>query len=182
MASVVQAFNTMMGNFLDQLRTLFPEETKIAVVQESFASLVSINVRKPMEMFTASLAPYANLVMARDEALFAQPIELPGGLNMSSLWAKEDVDQESRDAMWQFIQFLFTLGTTVQSLPPQLLETIENVAMSCASQMGSEGGSMNIAELSNLLMGGMGNLLGSGGPGLLFGGSDAKKKKKNRKH
>lgn len=186
MTSTVQAFNTAMGNFLEQLSDLFPEETKIAIVRESFSSLASINPRKPMELFTAALAPFQNLVMAKDAALFDQPIELPGGLDMSALWVKEGVDQESRDAIWQYLQLLFMLGTTVQSLPPQLLETIENVAMSCASQFESGGGNMNFGSLSNILMGGLGNILGSGNAGLLSGPSAAtpskSSKKKNRKH
>lgn len=178
MTSTVQAFNTMMGKFLGELSELFPEVTKIAIVQEAFAELVSLNARKPMELFTASLAPYQALVMAKDPALFDQPIELPGGLDMSTLWAKRDVDQASRDAMWQYIQMLFMLGTTVQSLPPQLLATIENVAMSCAAQVGSDG-NMSFEGLSNLLMGGLGNILGSGGPGLLLGDSSKPKKRKH---
>lgn len=185
MTSTVQAFNTMMGNFLDQLHGLFPEETRIAVVRESFASLASINARKPMELFTASLGPFQNLVMAKDAALFDKPINLPGGLDMSALWAKEGVDQESRDAIWQYLQMLFMLGTTVQSLPPQLLATIENVALSCASQFESGEGGMNLAGLSNILMGGLGNIMGSGSSGLLPelpSNKRCKGNRKNRKH
>lgn len=166
MGSTVQAFNSMMSNFLEELRQTFPEEPKIAIVIESFDDLTSINARKPMELFTASLAPHGELVMAKNPDLFGQPIELPGGLDMSKLWAKEDVTQETRDAIWQYIQMLFMLGTTVQNLPPQLLETIESVALNCATQMQTDGGgAMNFGALSNMLMGGLGNMLG-GGAGL----------------
>lgn len=168
MSSTVQAFNTMMSNFLDELRETFPEDSKIAIVIEAFDDLVSINARKPMELFTAALAPYSELVMSKNPALFEQPIELPGGLNMSTLWRKPDVGQETRDAIWQYLQMLFMLGTTVQNLPPPLLETIESVAMSCATQMqaggGAGGGSLDFASLSNMLMGGLGNMMGGGAP------------------
>ena len=163
MSSTIQAFNTMMANFLEELHQTFPEEQKIAIVQEGFQDLSSVNARKPMEVFTATLAPYSELVMAKNPALFDQPIELPGGLNMSALWAKPDVTQETRDAIWQYIQMLFMLGTTVQNLPPQLLDTIESVAMSCATQMQEGGGGLNFSQLSSMLMGGLGSVMGGGG-------------------
>ena len=172
MSTTTQAFNTMMGNFLEELHHTFPEEHKIEVVIESFNDLTSINARKPMELFTASLAPYSELVMAKNPALFDQPIELPGGLDMSKLWAVPDVMQETRDAIWQYIQMLFMLGTTVQNLPAPLLQTIESVAMSCAAQMGGEGGgvgngagSMDFSALSSMLMSGLGSMMGGSGSG-----------------
>lgn len=185
MSSTVQAFNTMLRNFLEDLHQTFPEESKIAVVLEAFDDLARVNVRKPMELFTAALAPHAELVMAKNPALFDQPIELPGGLDMSQLWRKEDVPAETRDAIWQYIHMLFMLGTTVQNLPQPLLETIESVAMSCAAQMKEDGsGQLNVGALSNMLMGGLGNVLGGGGfPGLDGPGatSDRQKRKKHTK-
>lgn len=164
MASTVQAFNSMMANFLEELHQTFPEESKIAIVQEAFSDLASVNARKPMELFTGSLAPYSELVMARNPALFDQPIELPGGLDMSTLWNKPDVSEDTRAAMWQYIQMLFMLGTTVQNLPPQLLDTIESVAASCAGQMQPDSeGNMDLSQLSRMLMGGLGSVMSSGG-------------------
>lgn len=166
MGSTVQAFNSMMANFLEELHETFPEEHKIEVVLEAFNDLTSINARKPMELFTASLMPYQELVMAKNPGLFRQPIELPGGLNMSTLWAKDDVSQETRDAIWQYIQMLFMLGTTVQSLPQPLLDTIESVALSCANQMQNDAGSLDFSSLSRMLMGGIGNIMNHGRPSL----------------
>jgi hypothetical protein len=164
--STVSAFNQMMRNFLEELHATFPEETKVHLVLEAFDDLARINAKKPMELFVASLAPYAALVTAKSAALFDQPIILPGGLDMSSLWSKEDVTSETRDAIWQYIQMLFMLGTTVQNLPPQLLATIESVAMNCATQMQSGDSPVDFASLSGMLMGSLGNMMGSGGGGL----------------
>jgi hypothetical protein len=122
-----------------------------------------------MELFTAALAPHAELVMAKNPALFDQPIKLPGGLDMSELWKVPDVTDATREAIWQYIQMLFMLGTTVQNLPAPLLETIESVAMSCASQMQADGkGDLDFGSLSSMLMGGLGNMMG-GGPGGMGG-------------
>ena len=169
-SSTVVAFNTMMRNFLEELQATFPEEHKVNVVLEAFEDITTINARKPMELFTAALAPYSELVMAKNPQLFDQPITLPGGLDMSKLWKLDNVTQATRDAVWQYLQMLFMLGTTVQNLPAPLLETIESVAMSCATQMKDSGEPLNFGALSNMLMGGLGSMLspggGGGGPGV----------------
>lgn len=165
MGSTVQAFNTLMLEFLNKLCDMFPEDTKVALVRESFDSLADMNPRKPMELFTGTLAPHHVLVMQKNADLFKQDIELPGGLDISKLWAHEDVDDASREAIWQYLQLLLTLGTTVQHLPAHLLETIEGVAMSCATQLGAGGGDMNLSALSNMLMGGLSNIFSAGGGG-----------------
>ena len=163
MSSTISAFNQMLKNFLEELHATFPEEAKVGVVLEAFDDLARINAKKPMELFVAALAPHAALVTAKNPALFDQPIELPGGLDMSMLWAKDDVTPETRAAIWQYVQMLFMLGTTVQNLPPQLLETIETVAMNCATQMQGSDKPMDFGALSSMLMGGLGNVMGSGG-------------------
>ena len=163
MSSTITAFNQMMKNFLEELHATFPEEAKVGVVVEAFDDLARINAKKPMELFVAALAPHAAFVTAKNPALFDQPIELPGGLDMSMLWAKEDVPPATRDAIWQYIQMLFMLGTTVQNLPPQLLATIESVAMNCAEQMQASDQPMDFGSLSSMLMGGLGNVMGGGG-------------------
>jgi len=158
----------MMRNFLEELEQTFPEEDKVGLVTEAFDELVRINAKKPMELFVAALAPHAALVTSKDPALFNQPIRLPGGLDMSVLWAKPDVDQATRDAIWSYLQMLFMLGTTVEQLPPQLLQAIESVAMNCATQM-QDPQNVDFAGLSQMLMGGLGSVLGGAGAGALGG-------------
>lgn len=156
----VASFNTLLTQFLDELRTSFPEETGLALAAESVADLCKINVRKPMELFVAALTPHAALVTSKNPDLFNQDLQLPAGLDIRSLWAKEDVPEETRNAIWSYVQMLFMLGTTVINLPPELLATIESVAQTCAAQMAEGGGGgMNFADLSQMLMGGLGSAL-----------------------
>ena len=63
---------------------------------------------------------------------------------------------------------LFMLGQTVSQLPPQLLQAIESVAMNCATQM-QDPENVDFAGLSQMLMGGLGSVLGGGGAGALGG-------------
>lgn len=167
--STVQAFNTMLKNFLEELADVFPEETQIKLFLEGLDPLVALTPRAPMDMFVDALAPHTGLAMAKDPALFDK-LQFPGGIDFARLW-KTDISDNTREAIWQYINMLFLLGTTVRSMPPQMLEGIETVAKNCADQIQS--GQMDFSSLGSMLMnGGLGNLGALGGLGDLMGGGD----------
>lgn len=156
--STVQAFNTMLKNFLEELADVFPEETQIRVFLDSFDALAALNPRGPLDMFVEALQPHAQLAMAKDAALFDR-LAFPGGIDFARLW-KTDISDNTREAIWQYINLLLMLGTTVHSMPPQMLESIESVAKSCADQM--QDGELDFTKLGGMLMGSLGALGGSG--------------------
>jgi hypothetical protein len=160
--STVQAFNTMLKNFLEELAEVFPEETQIAVFLEGFDSLTAINARAPMDMFVESLAPHSALAMAKNPELF-EKIKFPGGIDFGKLW-QSDISDNTRDAIWQYINLLFLLGSTVRSMPVEMLQGIESVAQSCAEKI--ENGQLDFSALGSMLMGGA---LGGGGLGGALG-------------
>ena len=158
----MQAFNTMLKNFLEELADVFPEEAQIRVFLDGFDAFVAINARAPMDLLVGSLTPHSGLVMAKDPALFDQ-LKF-GGIDFKKLWAA-DISDNTREAIWQYINLLFVLGTTVRSMPPQMLQGIESMAESCAAQL--ESGQLDLSALGGLLGGGGGgglaDLLGGGG-------------------
>lgn len=161
----------MMQQFLDKLAVAFPEESKILVVKTCFEEAVTMNVRKPMELFVAALQPYSEYVINKDARLFDKPIELPGGLDMAKLWALPDVHPDTRDAIFNYIQTLFTMGTMVIAIPPNLMENLESVAQGFASQIQQGGGNLDTGSMASLLgemmgSGAMGNMLSMLGPGI----------------
>ena len=176
--STVQAFNTMLKSFLEELVSVFPEETRVSTFLESFDTLVELDARKPLQLFVAAITPHAQLAMAKDPALFDH-LEFPGGIDFKRMWAA-DISDATREAIWQHINLLFLLGTTVQAMPPEMLESIETVAKNCADQV--QNGQLDFTSLGNMLMsngglgglGGLGSLGGLGGLGSLaaLAGSD----------
>lgn len=160
--SIPQAFNTMMKNFLEELADVFPEETHIRVFLDGFDALAAISPRSPMDMFVESLTPHTDLVMARDAELF-QRLEFPGGIDFGKLW-KSDISDNTREAIWQYITLLFTMGTTVRNAPPEFVQCIETMAHSLSAKM--ESGELDFASLGSMLLGGG---MGAGGPAGLAG-------------
>jgi hypothetical protein len=164
--TTVQAFNTMLKNFLEELVDVFPEETQIKAFLDGFDGLTALNARAPLDMFIGSLAPHTDLAMAKNPELFAK-LEFPGGIDFGKLWAS-DISDNTREAIWQYINLLFLLGTTVRSMPPEMLQGIESVAQNCADQIQS--GQLDFSALGGMLMnGGLGNLGGLGDLGALAG-------------
>lgn len=164
--STVQAFNTMLKNFLEELADVFPEETQIRLFLDGFDALSALNPRGPLDMFVESLQPHAALAMAKDPALFDKLV-FPGGIDFARLW-KTDITDNTREAIWQYINLLLMLGTTVHSMPAEMLQSIESIAKNCADQM--QDGQLDFSKLGSMLMGGLGdNLGGAGGLGALAG-------------
>ena len=155
--STIQAFNGMLKTFMEELSAVFPEEVQLNLFVQGFDSLVALDPNKPLDLFVGSVAPHSDLVMAKDPALF-QHLKLPGGVDFAAMW-NSDISDATRDAIWQHINLLFLLGTTVKSMPPEVLESIETVAKNCAEQV--QNGQLDFSALTGMLMnGGLANLGG----------------------
>lgn len=157
--STVDAFNTLLMNFLTELAQTFPEEPGLKVGVIGAEMLSTSDPARPLAMFMETFGPHSDLIMARDPSLFDQSIDLGGHVDLSALWKKPDLSDGTRDALWQYINTLFMLGSTVQSMPAELLTTIESVAKQCADEMQASGGGMDVAGLQSMLMSSMSSIM-----------------------
>ncbi len=163
MASV-SAFTQMMGQFLTELRSTFPEETKLKVYESHFDMMKKMNARKIVEVFMESVRPYQDKIMAQDEKFLlnnADKISFLNDLNITRWWTA-DVSDNTKNAIWQYLKTLLTLGNLIVSIPTDTLKQIEGFAEKAAESMqqgeGGEGGGGQM-DLSGL-MGMMNGLLG----------------------
>jgi hypothetical protein len=152
MSTSIQSFNAMLKSFLQQLAETFPEEKDIAVFSSMFDDLVRTNVKKPLDLFMDTLSPYADMVMQKNDALFEQPLKLGGSLDLSKIWNTPDLSDSSKAAIWGHIHTLFLLGSTVRSLPPGLLESIDSLAQSCATKI--KNGDADFSQVTKELLNG----------------------------
>lgn len=154
--STVQAFNGLLKSFMEELARVFPGETQIGTFLAGFDTLVALSPRGPLDMFMDALEPHAQLVAARDPALFER-LRLPGGIDFGRMWNEDGVTDGTREAIWSYLESLVILGTTVRGLPEDMLRGIESLAKSCAEQM--ESGGLDLSSLGSMLMNGaLGNL------------------------
>jgi len=80
--------------------------------------------------------PHADLIMAKDPSLF-DVCEIPmitgGDFDMAKEW--KDLEEDNREAIWNYIQQLFLTGTTILSMSGELLSSIEQLANGCMKKV-----------------------------------------------
>ena len=158
--SSVTAFNDMMSQFLMELHKTFPEEKGLKKYISAFELLKETQPKKIVESFMENIAPYADKVSARDESFFLKDsttIEFLKPLNITTCWP--NASDGTKSAIWQYIQTLYMLGTTITSIPPDTLAMIESVAKQCADKMQDEGGDINEAQLMKSMQGLLGGMM-----------------------
>lgn len=154
--SSLDAFNDMMGQFLNELVLTFPEEKSIQKFQAGFSVARAATPRVTLEGFMQSVGPHSAKLMAKDESFFlenAKDIDFLKEINLHKVWTPE-TSPATKAAIWQYMQTLHILGVTLSMFPPETLEAIENAAKKCA-----ESGAFDPAAMQGLMAG----LMGGGG-------------------
>ena len=156
MASV-GAFTEMMDQFLDELLKTFPEETGLKKYQSTFDLMKKANPRKCVEVFMNSARQFQNQIMAKNEKFFLEnSVEFLDALNIKKWWSGE-LSDGTKGAIWQYLQTLMILGTTITSIDADTLGAIEGIAEKMAKGSGGEGGAPDLSALQGL-MGALGNM------------------------
>ena len=159
----VSSWCEMMDNFLSELTKTFPNEPGVKKYKTSYELVRKANPRKCIESYMAACSNYNQQIMNKDESFFVEHGETIGflkDLNIKKHWQDPELSQVTRDAIWQYIQTLYILGTTITSFPPEALGMIENVAQQCAETMQGDGQD-NSKMMSNMtgLFSSIGNML-----------------------
>jgi len=151
----VTAFNDMMDSFIVELMRTFPEEKGIKKYHASFDILRKTNPRKCVESFMTAIAPYSQNINAKDDSFLSQDVDFLNDINIKKYWTP-DLSPGTKDAIWQYIQTLYMLGTTITAIPGDTLSMIEKMAEQCAGQMQDGDGQLD----EKALMGAMSGLFG----------------------
>lgn len=160
MASV-SAFNDLMEQFLGELSKTFPEEKGVKKFQNSFDLMKKANPKKCVEIYMNGISPYNQKITNKDETFFtedASNIEGISDLNIQKYW-NDDLSENTKNAIWQYLQTLYMLGTTIVSIPQETLDMIESVAKQCADKIQSGDGEMDEAALMNTMSSLFGGLM-----------------------
>jgi len=158
----VSAWNDMMDQFITELEKTFPEEKSIKKYHTSFDLLRKSNPRKCVDAYMAEVGPYQEKIMAKDESFFLDgscKSDFLKELKLNKYWTPE-LSQNTKDAIWQYLQTLYILGTTISIIPPDAMNMIEDVAAKCANNI-QNGGQIDEKALTGLFSS-LGGMLGQG--------------------
>tara|TARA_B110000285_G_C15141855_1_gene631331 strand:- start:6964 stop:7434 length:471 start_codon:yes stop_codon:yes gene_type:complete len=154
MASV-GAFNDMLTQFLSELTQTFPEEKGIKKYESAFDLLRKSNPRKVVQNFMATAGPLQDRIMAKDDGVITDGVlKSLDELNIHKHWSV--CSDGTKNAIWQYIQTLLMLGTTITALPESTLSAIESIAEKTAGQLSS--GEQSEEGLMKMFSGLLGNL------------------------
>lgn len=155
----IGAFNDMLEQFLTELMTTFPEEKSIKKYHAGFDVLRKSNPKKVVEGFMTTIGPHTQKIMNKDESILDDNLDILEELSIKKHW-KNDISDNTKGAIWQYLQTLYMLGTTITSIPEDTLNMIEGVAKQCADNMKSgEHGQLNESNLMDAMSGLFGNML-----------------------
>jgi hypothetical protein len=149
--STITGFNDMMEQFLEELVQTFPEEPAMKKYRNAFEILRKSNARSCMENFMMNISPYSKQVMAKDASFFMNNPEVFKDFKLATIWT-DDLSENTKNAIWQYLQTLYILGNTISALPENTLNMIEKIAKQCAGEMNA--GAID----TSALMAGMSNM------------------------
>ena len=160
----ISAWTDMMFQFLDELISTFPEEKAMKKYKTAFELVKKSNPRKCVESYMAAIAPFQEQIMAKNEDFFLESTNPDAtgflkDLNIKEHWTNE-LSSNTKDAIWQYLQTLYILGTTITMIPQEALNMIESVASNCADNM-KDGGQLDPSALTGLFNS-LGGMLGGG--------------------
>ncbi|RPH19582.1 MAG: hypothetical protein CBB67_008690 [Alteromonadaceae bacterium TMED7] len=158
--SSVNAFNDMMGQFLAELHKTFPEEKGIKKCMSGFEIMRTSNPRLVVDGFMASVTPFAEQISSKDDAFFlneAKNLDFLKDVKIEEKWAS--ISSQTKEAVWQYVQTLYMLGTTISSIPADTLSMIEKVAKECADKLEGQDGGIDEAALMKTMQGMLGGIL-----------------------
>lgn len=126
--ATVEAFNDMMEQFINELVLTFPDEKQFKKFQTTFAVARATSPKQPCKVFINAIKPYSSLIMAKDEKFITElKLDELEDLDLTKIWTPE-LSTKTKDAIWQYFQTLFIIGTTITSIPDEMLGAIESVA------------------------------------------------------
>jgi hypothetical protein len=154
MATTVNAFNEMMDQFLTELNLTFPTNKAVIKFQAAFELLRQTAPSQILDNFMGSVKPYGAKIMAKDDSFIlvdSKDIDALGGIDLGAMW--EESSNTTKSAIWQYVQTLFILGTTIKSFPKDTLTMIEQMAEKCAGQMKDvdASGAFSLMDLMNTI-------------------------------
>lgn len=130
----------MLSEFFCDLADTFDEYGVITDAKTMLEGLVAADecTQIPMQTFVDVFNPHATLIMNKDPKLF-DVCEIPmitgGGFDMAKEWTA--LEDDNREAIWNYVQQLFLTGTTILSMPSEVLSSIESLANGCMKKVES---------------------------------------------
>lgn len=121
--NVLMLFKEKLAAFIDALIELLPNEGDLILLKIMFQT--QIPLEQAMQIFSARIMPYAELVEARDERFFLETTDLFAGIRrdkvsyFKDIWQSPDMSEENKKVLWDWFNFFLKLAKKYNALSQQ---------------------------------------------------------------
>jgi hypothetical protein len=144
---ISEGFNTMVHEFVKELAEVFPEEPILKKHADNFDSIVAEDDKAPMNYLLKVVGDKTSLIFSKDESIF-DVVSIPE-MNLKSMWMS--ISDTTQEAIWQYLNTLTMLATTMGNTPNELMSGIETMAAEFAEKMSK--GDLDINSMMSEVMG-----------------------------
>ena len=152
--SSYDAFAITYKELFEELQKVVPEESAIT---KHMDEIKDVEPKELMSKFLNQIKD-SNAIVSRKDSYFRKPVE--GSFvklyNLDKYY--NEFSDNTKDVLWQYLNSLFVLSTTINNMPPEIMNAIEGIAQKCANDMEGDG-KHQMPDMANLFAG-MQNMLG----------------------
>ncbi len=111
---LLRLFHDNCNLFFDALIEILPHEKDLRMLQILFRN--TIPIEQAMNIFTARILPYVDLIEKQDPKFFIEGNDLFEGLHedkvnyFKQIWLSTSLSQEDKDSLWQWFQLFSGLA------------------------------------------------------------------------
>jgi hypothetical protein len=160
MTTTVRSFNHILEEFVDELSETFSDYPQIQLFKVGLPGMLEQDEWYGVNTLMETLTPHGDKILNNDRTFFEEELHLGMGLKLNQLW-REELDDDTRDAIANYVSTLFMLGMTLKSITPDIMSKIESIAQSAAMDMKMKGGQMDMASMLPGMIQQVGGLLGA---------------------
>ena len=165
MASV-KAFMDMVKEFLGEMTNVFPERTKLKEEYEKINNFTDEDTQEFFDKFAKSMETCGKYITAKNPKIFKRGrSEFFDNIELFKIW-KETTRKSVRNAIWNYLQTLQILASTISALPKEMMTNIEQMAEECAANLLKDGacenGQLDLSKIDmNALMQSVQGMMGN---------------------
>ena len=142
--SSADSFKNIYKEFINELMKDFPTIDKIKDEKFAFIKFKGDHMKRFVKRLKLP-EDYTAMIQERDEALFDTQCKLVKDVGLDEVW--KVANEETKDAVWQYLSTMYMLSTTVSAIPPKMLKNIETMAHQMAKDIRENGKDIDFSSM-----------------------------------
>jgi len=152
---IFEDFNTILDEFIQKMISQFPQETKLTSYYSVFKMSRMYDKGVPIKIYMGGCIQFKEQIKNRDSEFFVNRKQFVEGIANCSSFSDDiglvnywhSLSDETKNAIWDYIQTLFVLGEMYINDDTTLIKQINNIYSNLESQEFEKMSDTN--ELSN---------------------------------